>query len=350
MAMSHYISTKEEYTMSEIEQILEQYLKAKFRDKTDLSITRLDKLTDGWESDNYLLTVEYGSVPRTPADWVWRLYSGVGSQAKARREFNSMEKLLAASYPVPRVILLEAEHSPVDRPFIIMEYIQGEVMWGLLGKVPADRQAKLLDQFCRLLVQLHDLDWKQFDYSPQDDDPFFFIDQWLDEAPRILQNFPEVAGSPFLEWVATRRALFACTRPSPAHQDFHPGNILVSPDGGATVIDWTNFAVTDSRFDLAWTLMLAHAYGWPEVRNQILQGYQHHAGKLVEQIEVFEAIACARRLLDLTVSLTQGAQRMGMNAQVTEAIRANMEAHRRVHRLFIERTGLQIEAFDNLFG
>jgi aminoglycoside phosphotransferase (APT) family kinase protein len=127
--------------MSDQKQILEQYLKAKFSDKTALSITRLDKLADGWESDNYLLTVEYGGVPQTRADWVWRLYSGVGSQAKARREFNSMEKLLAAGYPVPRVNLLEAEHSPVDRPFILMEYIQGEVMWGLLGKVPADRQA-----------------------------------------------------------------------------------------------------------------------------------------------------------------------------------------------------------------
>ena len=34
-----------------------------------------------------------------------------------------MEKLFSAGYPVPRVLLLEAEHSPIDRPFIIMEYI-----------------------------------------------------------------------------------------------------------------------------------------------------------------------------------------------------------------------------------
>jgi hypothetical protein len=96
--------------------------------------------------------------------------------------------------------------------------------------------------------------------------------------------------------------------------------------------------------------MLAHAYGMPGLRNQILQGYQRYAGKFVEQIEAFEAIACARRLLDVTVSLTQGAQTMGMNPQATERIRANMEPHRRVYRLFYERTGLQNEAFDNPFG
>ena len=336
--------------MNDQKQILEQYLKAKFSDKTALSITRLDKLADGWESDNHLLTVEYGDFPRTREDWVWRIYSGAGSQAKAAREFHSMERLLGAGYPVPHVFLLETEHSPVERPFIIMEFIPGEVLWDLLGKAPADRQGKLIDQFCQLFVQLHALDWKQFDDSLPGDKPFFFIDRWLDEARGALQNFPEVDASPFLEWVAARRDLFACARPSPVHQDFHPGNILISANGSAKVIDWTNFAVTDPRFDIAWTLVLAHAYGWPQMHAQILQGYQRHAGKLVEQIEVFEAIACARRLFDLTVSLTHGAQHMGMNAQATEAMRVNMEAHRRVYRLFVERTGLQSDIFKNLFG
>jgi len=336
--------------MNNQKQILELYLQAKLLDKTALSITRLDKLADGWESDNYWLRVEYGDVPQTRADWVWRIYSGAGSQAKARREFNSLERLLGAGYPVPRVFLLEVEHSLLDRPFIIMEYIQGEVMWDLLGKAPADRQAQLLGQFCRLFVQLHELDWKQFDDSLQGNDPFFFIDRWLDEVLGMLQNFREVDGSSFLEWVAARRALFACARPSPAHQDFHPGNVLVSADGSAKVIDWTNFAVTDSRFDLAWTLVLAHAHGRPGLRDEIFQGYQRHAGRHVQNIEAFEAIACARRLFDLTVSLTLGAQRMGMNAQAVEAMRANMEAHRRVYRFFTEHTELKIEAFDNLFG
>jgi hypothetical protein len=65
--------------MREQKQILEQYLKAKFSDKADLSITRLDKMRDGWESNNHLLTVEHGEFRRTREDWVWRIYSGAGS-------------------------------------------------------------------------------------------------------------------------------------------------------------------------------------------------------------------------------------------------------------------------------
>ena len=61
-------------------------------------------------------------------------------------------------------------------------------------------------------------------------------------------------------------------------------------------------------------------------------------------------MARARRLLDLTVSLTQGAGRMELNAQAVAAMRANMEPHRKVHQLFRDRTGLAIDAFDTLFG
>ena len=161
--------------MSEQKQIVEQDLKTKLSDRKSLSITRLDKLDDGWESDNYL------------------------------------------GYPVPQVFLLETEHSPANRPFISMEYIQGQMMWKLIDVAQVDRQAQLID-------------------------------------------------------------------------------------------------VTDSRIDLAWTLVLTHAHARPGLRDEIFQGYQRHAGKPVEQIEVFEATACARRLLGLAVSLTQDAQRIGMNA------------------------------------
>ena len=146
------------------------------------------------------------------------------------------------------------------------------------------------------------------------------------------------------------RGLFAWERPVPIQQDFHPGNILVRPDGTAVVIDWAHFTVSDSRFDLAWTLMLAHAHGWAGMRDLILKGYEKHLGKPVEQIEASEAVACARRLSDITISLAMGPQHLGMTEQAIDSIRSYMDAHRRVYRLFVEHTGLQVDAFDDLFG
>jgi len=334
--------------MSEQKQILEQYLQAKLSDKPALTIIRLNKIDDGWESDNHVITIEYGDEHRTREDWVWRIYSGTGNREKAILEFTNMKKLFSAGYPVPRVFLLEADHSPIDRPFILMEYIQGEVMWHLLDDSPLSKQEQLFDQFCQLYVQLHNLDWKLFDDSLPHDNPFFFIDRWISEARGVAGNFPDFDISPFLEWVTAHRTLFACEQPSPIQQDFHPGNILVRPDGAAVVIDWAHFTVSDSRFDLAWTLMLAHAHGWAGMRDLILKGYEKHLGKPVNQIEAFEAVACARRLFDITISLTMGPQHLGMTEQAIDSIRSYMDAHRRVHRLFVERTGLHIEVFKQL--
>jgi len=335
--------------MSEQKNVLEQYLKAKCSDKPALKILRLNKIADGWESDNHVLTVEYGDISRTREEWVWRIYSGEGNREKAILEFTSMEKLLAANYPVPRVFLLEADNPPIDRPFIMMEYIQGEVMWRLLDNSSVEKQKQLLDEFCRLYFQLHKLDWKLFNDSLPTGDPYFFIDQWLTEARETIQRFPDFDASPFLDWITAHRDVLACERPSPIQQDFHPGNILVRSDGSAMVIDWAHFAVSDFRFDLSWTLVLAHAHGWAGMRDLILQGYERHLGKPVEQIEVFEAIACARRLFDLTISLTFGPEHLGMTTQAIDSIRSYMDAHRRVHRLFVERTGLHVKAFDELF-
>ena len=221
--------------MSEQKYFLEQYLKARFSDKPALTILRLDKIADGWESDNYVLAVEYGEVHRTREDWVWRIYSGVGNREKAILEFASMQKLFSAGYPVPRVFLLEAECSPIDRKFVIMEFIQGEVMWTLLDNSSDAKRDHLLDQFCQLYVQLHNLDRKLFNTNLPTGDPFFFIDQWLEEARGVMQRFPDFDASPFLDWVTARRNLFACDHPSPIQQDFHPGNILVRADGTASV-------------------------------------------------------------------------------------------------------------------
>jgi len=336
--------------MSEQRRILEHYLNAKFSDKPALTILRLDKIADGWESDNHFITVEFGDEHRTREDWVWRIYSGAGNREKAILEFTSMKRLFSVGYPVPRVFLLEVDNPPIDRPFIMMEFIQGEMMWRLIDNSSKEKQKQLLNQFCRLFVQLHALDWRLFDDSMPDDAPFFFIDRWLEEARGVMQRFPDLDAFPFLDWVTVRRDLFTCEQPSPTQQDFHPGNILVRPDGTAMVIDWAHFTVTDARFDLAWTLVLAHAHGWVGLRDFILKGYEQHLGRPVEQIEAFETIACARRLFDLTVSLTVGAEQLGMNALAVESMRANMEPHRRVYQLFLQRTGLYVEAFDDLFG
>lgn len=330
--------------------ILQAYLQKNLPEKHNLSILGLEKIADGWESNNHRLIVEYNLDGVQRADWLLRIYSGSGSPSKAEREFRALTKLFEAAYPVPQALLLETDPAPFGGPFILTEFIYGQHMWHEIDHSPDERKLQLLDSLCQLFVRLHSLDWKLFNNNLPENEPYFFIDGMLAEAGQILARFPAFNGIALLDWITSRRSLFACTRPSPVHQDFHPANILVSPDGSMKIIDWTNFDVTDYRFDLAWSLVLANAYGGDLMRGLILQGYERHAGKPAENIEAFEAISCARRLLDLTVSLTQGAEAMGMREGAAEVMRANLEPHRRVYRRFYEITGLRIQVVEDLFG
>ena len=134
--------------MLDLKNILELYLRKKL-DIDSLHITQLEKLPDGWESDNYRLIVDLGN-PMKQADWVLRIYSGEGSKAKAAWEFKSMMGLLKAGYPVPKVNLLETGTTPLGNPFVIMDFIPGEVMWDLLKRSSPELTGQLIDQFTHL--------------------------------------------------------------------------------------------------------------------------------------------------------------------------------------------------------
>ncbi len=116
------------------------------------------------------------------------------------------------------------------------------------------------------------------------------------------------------------------------------------------VIDWTGFAVSDSRFDLAWTLVLTHAYLGPLWRNRLLWEYERLAGRDVKALECFEVFACARRLIDLSVSLLDGAQKMGMRSEAVAAMRQDRFSFENVYELLVERTGICIKEVEDLIS
>ena len=333
--------------------VLQDYLQQAVPDWQGVQVENLLALGAGWESELYAFTVEHGPAGnRLREALVLRVYPGDEGGVKAVHEFRSMSRLHQAGYPVPKVLLLEREDSPFGRPFTIMEHIQGQVMASLLFGPPGAQQQQLLTLFCELFVRLHRLDWQPFVGGAMVDevkDPYFFVDRWLSRARDDLARFHQVSLLPIVEWLEERREVLPCRRPSPVHQDFHPENILLRDDGSAVVIDWTSFDVSDPRIDLAWTLMLAHSYLGPEWRNGILYEYERLAGAKVEQIELFEVCACGRRLFDISVSLAEGAEKLGMRPGAVAMMKQQMGAAQRVYDLLVERTGIRITELERLF-
>jgi len=164
-----------------------------------------------------------------------------------------------------------------------------------------------------------------------------------------LSQFPDLAAfSPVLDWLDERREQVPCRRPAPIHWDFHPGNVILKPDGAAVVIDWTQIQVSDPRFDLGWTLLLTGAYTTDDVRELILTEYQRFSGAPVEQLRFFDVASCVKRLGTVMISLSAGADSMGMRPDAVAMMRRDFPALQRVYDLMVDRTGIKVSAVERL--
>ena len=331
---------------------LETYMAIFYPDRSDLAVSQLANISDGWEGEMYSFILSHGpETSRTGEKLVLRIYPGDNAIEKSLREAAAVRRLYENHYPVPMIFANESDLDHIGRPFVIMEWIEGRMMWPMLDRASDEEQRKLIELFCGLFVQLHRLDWRRFSDLAnimERKGRYRFVDSWFAQARDALSQYKVIDLQPIVSWLDARRDNLACQVPSPVHQDFHPGNILLGSENQATVIDWTGFDVTDFRFDLAWTLVLAYAYSGREFRDAILVEYERQMGSQVDEIETFEVFACSRRLFDVFVSLSEGAQRLGMRPEAVKAIRQHMNAVERVYELLVHRTGISLEDVEEL--
>ncbi len=319
-----------------------------------VTIRQVENITTGWESELFTFVVEHGPAQaRQSESHVLRLHNGSEASGKATHEFTSIQRLARAGYPVPQVYAAERDAAILGKPFLLMERIDGQPM-GTLGRGRRLEQlAQSIPDFARLLVQLHTLDWQPFVTAEQRDTPRsadYFADQWLSRARQRCQASPAIDFMPVVDWVADRRAAMTCRQPAPTHQDFHPDNILIRPDGTPIVIDWTGFAITDARFDLAWTLLLADMHIGTPLRQQIQQQYEAISGQPVVALDCFLVAACFRRLIDLASSFAVGAEQSGMRAEAVLAMKSHQPAYVRAYELMTALTGIRLVALEGLLA
>jgi hypothetical protein len=80
-------------------------------------------------------------------------------------------------------------------------------------------------------------------------------------------------------------------------------------------------AVNDFRFDLAWTLLLMEMNCDAATMVDTIAAYENHSGQRGEGLEFFVVAASVRRLLDITISLSNGAEGMGMRPEAADEMR-----------------------------
>tara|TARA_B100000809_G_C14779626_1_gene402453 strand:+ start:55 stop:429 length:375 start_codon:yes stop_codon:yes gene_type:complete len=121
--------------LTEMQAQLQSYIEANLTDLVDTSVSDLASMSAGWECDIYSFVLEHGkSDSRNNLDLILRIYPGDDAYEKSAREFGGMRLLHEVEYPVPLVKTLEQDDSPFEKPFVIMECIEGQTMRSLMAE------------------------------------------------------------------------------------------------------------------------------------------------------------------------------------------------------------------------
>jgi aminoglycoside phosphotransferase (APT) family kinase protein len=298
----------------------------------------------GWESKIYGFTV---TLPDSTLDLALRMYTGDDGPDKALRESGGMPQLRTVGYPVPQILLFELNPAPLGLPFVVMERITGSDLWSEMHSHPEERSdyERVLGD---LLVELHRLEWRPFlaEGDPVPRQSHDVMRRNLGLWSEVVTAVPAAGFAEALNWFSARLDDVAPLQPAVTHNDFHPGNILITPEGSVFVIDWTALAVSDPRLDLAWTLMLMELGDGAEPRQRILERYA--AELSIDDLDYFMAAACVKRLYSLVVSLTHGPEVLGMRPGAAVEMQHQLAGAAGIYSQFTTITGHRLPSFEAL--
>ena len=100
--------------------------------------------------------------------------------------------------------------------------------------------------------------------------------------------------------------------------------MLVADDGATHVVDWTQIAVTDPRFDVAWTELLLSMAIDPAAASTFRAEYERQTNQLTD-MTFFETAAAIKRLFSISVSLQAGPEALGMRPEAADAMRRDLQ-------------------------
>ncbi|WP_435348115.1 phosphotransferase family protein [Haloarchaeobius sp. HRN-SO-5] len=253
--------------------------------------------------------------------------------------------------PVPTVHHV-GEDGPIDGPWFVMAYVEGENWENRATEFPPDQHERLVREAGYNLGQVHAIDafsgFGRVGVADGDlvvDDPTDDWREWVAELGR--GRLDRMADGPFDDLLpACRRELDARlqdvprdVRPAPAHTDYRLGNLLVDPGAGPAdpvtraVVDWGNTYTAHGEFDLASTEDFL--FGWYDVppdraatlREALFEGYAAETGLVRD--DAFRARYRAYRLV------TRFAGMEGVPYWFESEERAAAEAR---HRAFLRGT------------
>jgi len=242
-----------------LEQQFAAYWAAKFPKSKDVAVSNVARIHGGASRETYRLTLtETKGKKRTSRGLILRRDPpGSLIDTDRRVEFEAYRAFGGSDVPVPEAILLEMEPGPLERPFFVMEMVEGGIAAGPFGADPfGPLAASVGQQFWTILGRIAAADPARTGW-PIPPKKSCWQDQ-LDHWEKVIRE-DSLTPQPIVHGAI--RWLRANPPPPPkriavVHGDYRRGNFLHDPASGKikAILDWEMCHLGDPLEDLGWAL------------------------------------------------------------------------------------------------
>ncbi|GAA0084701.1 hypothetical protein UT300007_11400 [Clostridium sp. CTA-7] len=219
-----------------------------------------------------------------------------------KQEWKGLNLLYNANYPVPRPIMSDFVN---EKPYIVMEEIEGENLWDCYQTLSKEDKDQLLERFVKVFFELHELDVSIVDKELVKDSTISFIEKEINEIKKLVEENKLEYFTQIIDWLQKEKMNIIGEKLSIIHRDYHPWNVIVDNNEKIYVIDLL-WGIGDYRFDLAWMYTLMERSGFEDFSQNVLKKYKELKNGNINNFEYFKVLSTLRWLINVMISLKTG--------------------------------------------
>ncbi len=226
----------------------------------------IEKFQSGQSNPTYLLKARSGRyvLRAKPPGTLLK------SAHQVDREFRVMAALAGAGLPVPKVLHLAGEASPIGRMFYVMDFVEGRIFWDpALPEISANAErAEIYDSMNATLAALHNVDIAAAGLGDFGKPGNYFerqLGRWTSQY-RASETGSVPQMDQLIAWLETHTPADDGLT-SLVHGDYRLDNMIFASDGPSVlaVLDWELSTLGHPYADLAYQCMqwrLPHSSGF----------------------------------------------------------------------------------------
>lgn len=244
--------------MEDLAARLAAYLQHRMPAASNVDIRDLRRMHGGASRETYCLTATWDDGGREVSRPLVLRRDPVASLIETERdlEYSAYRAFHPTGLPVPEPVFLETDPKWLDRPFFIMEQIEGCLAGSFLTPEPyADKAALVGGQFWTYLGHIAKADPDEIGFAMARPEPSECWRLELGKWEKVIDE-DELAPQPIaraaIRWLKSNPPTPA-EKISVVHGDYRTGNFLCNDEGEIkAILDWEMCHLGDPLEDVAW--------------------------------------------------------------------------------------------------